>query len=321
MKRMGWNTGILMFLLTAGAAVWWCPPANGNAAGQKKSTFALTRAQTLIGRSRHHTIRTGETLLDVARRYGLGYNEIERLHPSIDPWLPTVGTQVTIPSLWILPDAERTGIVINVAEMRLFFFPKDNLRVTTFPIGIGEKDAATPVGTFTIGTKKDHPVWRVPPSLRHKYDFKWLPPGPDNPLGDFWLGLSETRYGIHGTDTPWSIGRLVTHGCIRLYPEDIACLYGQVPVGTPVRLVYQPVKLGLSGQRIFAEVHPDVYGLIGDLVSFGFAQLHARGLVRGVDPQKMYRVLRQQNGLPEDVTREAPLQALEDGMPALSGTP
>ena len=135
------------------------------------------------------------------------------------------------------------------------------------------------------------------------------------------MGLKGTRYGIHGTDIPWAIGRLVTHGCIRLYPEDIADLFEQVPVGTQVRLVYQPVKIGLLEDRVFAEVHPDIYGLVGDLVSFGFARLHAKNMVHLVDPRKMYRALKEQNGLPVDVTRGVSLHAVEERGFELSGKP
>ena len=268
--------------------------------------FALAHAQALIGQPQRHTIQRGETLLDVARQYDLGFNEIQTLYPDWDPWLPKVGEQVVIPSCWIVPPPEAGTIVVNVAELRLYFFSAHTQQVVTLPIGIGEKEAATPLGTFTIAVKTVHPVWTVPPSLRHKYAFAKLPPGPDNPLGNFWMGLGGTRYGIHGTDTPWSIGRLLTHGCIRLYPDDIALLFAQVPVGTQVRTIYEPVKIALSGHRVYAEVHPDVYGIVGDLVSYGFARLHARGLIQQVDPQKFYQALKRQNGLPTDVTRNRP---------------
>ena len=314
LDRITWRWGVLVILCCFWAVHWGYAPVFGNSTQmQQRSTYTLAPGNALIGHPWEHAIQKGETLLDVARLYDLGFNEIELLHPDWDPWLPTVGAQVMIPSFWVLPDAGPAEIVINVAELRLYRFSKDRRRVTTFPIGIGEKDAVTPIGNFTISDKKENPSWSVPPSLRHKYDVRWFPPGPDNPLGDFWMGLNGTRYGIHGTDVPWSIGRLVTHGCIRLYPEDITVLFDQVAVGTQVNLIYQPVKIGPLNDRIFVEVHPDIYGRIGDLVSFGFALLHERGLVYRVDAKKMYRALKQQNGLPADVTRDPPLQAAEEG--------
>ncbi len=307
-----WRRGSLVLLSCLWIGLWHCDIAHGDTPDrQQRSTYTLAPGNALIGHPWEHAIQKGETLLDVARLYDLGFNEIELLHAHWDPWLPSVGAQVMVPSFWVLPDAGPAEIVINVAELRLYRFSPDRRRVTTFPIGIGEKDAATPIGTFRISDKKQHPSWSVPPSLRHKYQVHWFPPGPDNPLGEFWMGLNGTRYGIHGTDVPWSIGRLVTHGCIRLYPEDITELFEQTPVGAQVELIYQPIKIGPLNDRIFVEVHPDIYGRIGDLVSFGFALLHERGLVHRVDAKKMYRALKQQNGLPVDVTRDADLRAAE----------
>jgi L,D-transpeptidase ErfK/SrfK len=283
----------------------WAREPYGNDASQLHSrpAYHYSVDQTLIGILQGHIIQAKETLLDVARQYDLGFNEISDLYPHLDPWIPPRGTRVIIPSQWVLPEIINNGILVNIAELRLYYFDKNRNCVMTFPIGIGDKGTLTPVGMFSIKDKQVHPIWYIPSSLKHKYAVGSIPPGPDNPLGDFWMGLGESHYGIHGTDLPWSVGRLVTHGCIRMYNEDIALLFQKVPVGAHVKLIYEPVKIGRSMDRIFVEVHPDIYGRVGDLVSYGFALLHAKKIVQDVDDQKYRQALMRKDGLPTDVTR------------------
>ncbi|KAB2889882.1 MAG: L,D-transpeptidase family protein [Desulfobulbaceae bacterium] len=259
----------------------------------------------LIGRNRDHLIAEKETLLDIARFHNLGYNELVDLYPHIDPWMPPKGEELLIPSQRILPDVPAEGIVINTPEMRLYYFTARNGRskVLTFPIGVGGEDYPTPVGTYAIYEKRTHPVWYIPPSLQRKYGAKTMPPGPDNPLGDYMMKLGYSDYGIHGTNVPWSIGRMATHGCIRLYPEDIRRLFPMVKPGTKVRLLYQPVKVAQVNGRVFIEVHRDVYGKVGDLRRYAENLLLWKDLYRKVDRAKLHRVVQQQNGLPVDITR------------------
>jgi L,D-transpeptidase ErfK/SrfK len=150
------------------------------------------------------------------------------VHPEqsiLDPWVPPEGLELTIPTFWILPEGNWNGILINIPERRLYFFFKKISMVKTFPIGIGVTENFTPTGRFYIRDKRVSPTWHIPISLREKYEGrKSIPPGPDNPLGSHWMGLSIKGYGIHGTNFPWAVGRLVSHGCIRLYPEDIVRL-------------------------------------------------------------------------------------------------
>ena len=244
-----------------------------------------------------------ETLLDVAREYDLGFNEMHDLYPRLDPWLLQEGIVLSIPSQWILPARDFRGIVINVAELRLYYYFEDGgPRVMTFPVGIGDRDWPTPTGNFTVQEKRVHPTWFIPQSLLEKYKVKSIPPGPDNPLGEYWMGIGHD-YGIHGTDLPWSVGRLVTHGCIRLYPEDIEQLFKCVKIGTRVRIIYEPVKIALVGERCYAEVHKDVYGRMGDMLGYGFRLLMAERFAHKVDLRAFYKALVEQNGLPVDVTR------------------
>jgi len=240
--------------------------------------------------------------LDIAKQYDLGFNEIQDLYPQQDPWIPPEGMALIIPSQWILPETEMEGIVINVAELRLYYFMKRIKMVIAFPIGIGDRGSHTPLGTFRIKAKRIRPTWFIPASLQEKYGDKTMLPGPDNPLGDHWIGLGDSPYGIHGTDIPWSVGRLVTHGCIRLYPEDIRQLFDLVKPGTRVEILYEPVKLGFLSGRIYVEVHKDIYNRIEDLVEYGYRRLEEKKIIQRVDLEKFRRALDRRDGLPVDIT-------------------
>jgi len=259
---------------------------------------------SLVGTLRRHVVRSRETLLDIARAYDLGFNEMEDLYPAMDPWLPPAGAVLTIPSRWVLPDAKPAELVINVAELRLYWFRRlgGAPTVETFPVGIGDLDWPTPTGEFRIRAKVAHPAWVIPPSLRAKYGRAVIPPGPDNPLGNYWMRLAGTSYGIHGTDIPWSVGRLVTHGCIRLYPEDMAYLFRSLTLPATVRLIYEPVKIGLADGRVYVEVHRDVYGRIVDFKAYGFQRLTASKWRHSVDVAAFAKALEDRRGLPVDVT-------------------
>lgn len=260
------------------------------------------KAKTVIGRATRHEVKKGQTLLDIAKEYGLGYNEIADLYPDIDPWLPPVGKKIVIPSQWILPKTTENGIVVNVAELRLYYFINGNL-AKTFPVGIGDLDWVTPTGEYQIGLKQVNPVWHVPTSLREKYGVKTMPPGPENPLGQYWMGLGDSHYGIHGTPMPWSIGRPATHGCIRLYDEDIKTLYRTVPSGTPVKIVYEPIKFGTLHGKLYIEIHPDIYGRFENLEEYGQQLLKDKQLTEKVNMFRFVKALDRKDGLPIDITK------------------
>jgi L,D-transpeptidase ErfK/SrfK len=198
-----------------------------------------------------------DTLLDVARRFDLGYVQLLAANPEVDPWLPG-RHPIVLPSFYLLPDAPHQGIVINLAEERLFYYVPSGDRVVTAPIGIAVDGAATPLGRTRVTAKQQHPTWYPPASIRAEEPGlpAAIPPGPDNPLGDYALVLGWPGYLIHGTNKPDGVGRHVSHGCIRLYPEDIASLYRQVPIGTPVTVVDQPVVLRWIGDALLLAVHP-----------------------------------------------------------------
>ncbi|RRQ20653.1 L,D-transpeptidase family protein [Thiohalobacter thiocyanaticus] len=220
----------------------------------------------LVGRIQVIEAAHEDTLLDIARRHQLGHDEILLANPGVDRWLPGADTRVTLPTRFILPAGEREGLVLNVPEMRLYYYPPagrgERPEVRTWPVSVGRMDWNTPLGSWKISRKQTDPAWYPPASIREEAAARGeplpevVPPGPDNPLGQHALRLSVPGYLIHGTNKPWGIGMRVTHGCIRMYPEDVAVLYEQVPVGTPVRIVNQTVKAGWLLGTLYLEVHP-----------------------------------------------------------------
>ena len=208
-------------------------------------------------------------MLDIARRHNQGYNDIKSANPAVDLLLPGEDTPVLIPSLYILPETPRQGLIINLAELRLYFFPPvapgEAPQVVTYPIGIGKRDHPTPRGALRAVNKLTKPTWYVPASIRDARRLEnpdypaAIPPGPDNPLGEFALLLSRKRYLLHGTNKPDGIGMHVSNGCIRLYPEHIAELFKNLPLQTPVQIVSQPYKVGWRDDTLYLEVHPDHY--------------------------------------------------------------
>jgi L,D-transpeptidase ErfK/SrfK len=253
---MGTRNLCLLFAIAAArlatADQFPLPPQGGDAIGT-----------TLTVHAEHH-----ETLLDIARRHNLGYEEITNANPDVDPWLPGAGTVVVVPKQRLLPRAPRAGIVINLPEHRLYWYPPAKAGeppvVWTFPISIGKMDWNTPLGTSRIVSKAKDAPWIPPKSVREEHAKRGeplpavVPGGPDNPMGRYKmaLGIPGGAYFIHGTNRPAGIGMQVTHGCMRLYPEDIERLFGMVPVNTPVTIVNQPYKWGWHEGELLIEVHP-----------------------------------------------------------------
>ncbi len=210
-----------------------------------------------VGTMQSYTTKYEDTLVDIARRYDLGFVELRAANPNTDPWLPGVDVVLKLPTMHLLPDGPRQGIVINLPEMRLYAYVKKGQPPLTFPIGVGREGLATPLGTTTVVNKKEKPTWR--PTARMRKEDPTLPeavpPGPENPLGDYIMYLGWPEYGMHGTNKPYGVGRRVSSGCIRLYPEDVAKLYPLIPVGTPVTTVDQPVKVAWVDDDLYLEAH------------------------------------------------------------------
>jgi L,D-transpeptidase ErfK/SrfK len=264
--------------------------------------------QEVIGMVRNDMVREGDSLVELARRYDVGFNEIAAANPELDPFVPQNGATMTVPTGWIVPRAVEPGaIVINLSEMRLYyaFRTKGARLLVTFPIGIGSEGAETPPGEYRVIEKTVNPDWHVPPSV--KKEKPWLPPvvhpGPDNPLGSHAMRLSEWSILIHGTNKPWGVGRMVSHGCIRLYPEDIPRLFQLVKVGTKVRVVREPVKVGMRGGRVYLEVHRDDEVKL-DYLTEANRLLADRRLLERTDPAKLNAAIVEGRGIPIDITAD-----------------
>ena len=249
LKRLRW---LLLGSMVAGAAqavVYPLPLPDVDAIGEVKVVYA----------------RKEDTLLDIARAHSLGYDEIVHANPGVDRWVPGEGTAVVLPTRYILPDTPREGLVLNVAELRLYYYPPASAGgervVHTYPVSIGRMDWKTPLGLTKVVAKEVDPAWRPPASIKAEHAREGdilpdvVPGGPDNPLGRHAMRLGVPGYLIHSTNKPFGIGMRVTHGCVRMYPEDIEGLFGMVPVGTSVRLIDQPVKVGRVGGELLLEVH------------------------------------------------------------------
>ena len=290
------------------------------------ATYVLPAGQdTVIGEVQRVVAQHEDTLLDIGRRYGVGYDEIVAANPGVDPWVPGAGREVLIPSRYILPSAPREGLVVSLAEHRVYYFPPANAGepavVKTYPISIGKMDWKTPLGITRIVNKRANPSWYPPESVRREHEAegrplpKVVPPGPDNPLGQhaMRLGIPGGAYLIHGTNRPAGVGMQITHGCIRMFPEDIAELYALVPVNTIVRMIDQPYKMGWRGEELFIEVHtplegeaqPETHSLT-NITRLLVSATNERSVA--IDWAKAEQAFVHATGVPEPVVLRAPSQ-------------
>jgi L,D-transpeptidase ErfK/SrfK len=292
-----------LFLIMAALLVFSVP---GTAVPEK--VYPVTKNTDVIGSVRTYRAKANESLIEIARKFGLGYNEIVGANPSLDPFVPGKGAAITIPSSWILPDvSRREGVVINLSEMRLFYFIKKRKAVTavmTFPIGIGSEGYDTPIGRFTVTEKLTDPPWYVPLSIRKERPGlpEVVPPGPDNPLGSHALRLSLQTILIHGTNRPWCVGRRASHGCIRLYPEDIPKLFQLAPDGARVTIVRQPVKVGTKGRTVYVEAHRDDHNGNFNYFDEAVRLLRKKGLLDTISMEKLTKALERKQGLPTAIS-------------------
>lgn len=246
----------------SGVLLGLCLLATGGTSTATQSAYALTNeGDSVIGRAFYVKSRHEDTLLDIGRHNGLGYDDMKHANPSVDIWVPGDGSNVLVPTEFVLPKAPHRGIVLNLAEKRLYYYPDDAQQVTTYAISIGREGWSTPLGNFHIVRKDKDPAWYPPASIRKEHAEQgdplptMVPAGPDNPLGQHALRLSAKGYLIHGTNKPWGLGMEVSHGCIRMYPENIAELFPRVSTKTPVTIVNQPYKVGWRGDDLYLEVH------------------------------------------------------------------
>jgi L,D-transpeptidase ErfK/SrfK len=299
-----------LLLLTAAATA----AAAAAAAVAHAQAFSLEPDQDVIGEPGQTEARQEDTLPDIARHHHLGFDEIIAANPGVDTWLPGAGKIIRLPSQHLLPDVPRSGLVVNLPDGRLYYFHndgQDRAVVETFPISVGQMDWKTPLGVTQIVQKEKRPTWYPPKSVRAKHlqdgDVlpESIPPGPDNPLGEYALrlGVPGGAYLIHGTNNPVGVGMQITHGCIRLYPEDIELLFGETAVGMNVRIVNQRIKTGWLDGALYLEVHHPLDGTDAkdteDLTSLTRAIVAATARRRvPIDWDAAQRVFEDANGIP-----------------------
>jgi L,D-transpeptidase ErfK/SrfK len=264
--------------------------------------------------------RSDHTLLDIAREHGIGQEEMQLANPTVDRWLPGADSVVVLPDRYILPRGKRRGLMLNLPEMRLYEFPdaksgrSGNAVVHTFPTSIGRMDWKTPLGDARIVRKQRDPSWYPPESVRQEAIEAGdvlpdvVPPGPDNPLGRHALRLNFPGYLIHGTNRPFGVGMRVTHGCVRMLPEDIEDLFDRVRVGTPVQILNQPVKVGWQDGVLYVEVHPPLeedeeaqHNLMRYTLERVYEELEKQPAV--LDAKVLRRAVAKPNGIPVAVSK------------------
>lgn len=291
-----------------------------------RDKVAANITKTVIGALQTWAPERGDTFLDIGRHFDLGLNSMEAANPGVDGWIPwTSSGPLTVPTSWILPCCRYEGLVVNLPEMRLYWYPPGQTGaspvVYTFPVGLGRQDWRTPQGEFRVIEKARNPRWVIPESIREERirekgsSEKFIAGGsPDNPLGEFRLRLSLPSYAIHGTNIPWGVGMSVSHGCVRMYPEDIRELFPLVPKDAAGAFVYETIKFGQRSGRIFVEVHKDLYGLQPGPWRHATRILREQGLEGKIDEAKLLRALEERRGYPIDIS--PPIAALENLPPA-----
>lgn len=230
------------------------------------ASYQLPRnGDDVIGAVTALTLTYEDTMAAIAEKYGIGYRELVDANPGVDPWLPGEGTRIELPTAYVLPSAPRKGLVINVAEYRLYYYPPGGTNVVTFPVGVGRMDFPTPLIRTEVLTRIENPSWTPTEAARREHAEMGdplplvVPPGPQNPLGHLALKLGVPGYFIHGTNMPFGVGQMVSHGCVRLYRGHIETLVELVPNGTPVYMVNEPFKVGWREGELYAEAHTDLY--------------------------------------------------------------
>jgi L,D-transpeptidase ErfK/SrfK len=312
-----------------GATVWAHKWNEAEFANRPLYAYPLPQGRNdIIGSLTTYRLQPGDTLLDVGRWFGLSAKEVSDANHHMDWWLPPAGQEIILPTEHILPTGPRIGITMNIPEMRLYYYyppPSTGHRrhgklirtqyrvgrvVYTFPVGLGRFDWKTPIGDWRVVRKVVDPPWVLPDDIyqehleRDGYAEHVIPGGaPDNPEGHFLLELNIPEYGLHGTDVPWGVGMTVSHGCVRLYPEDIERLYNRTPIGTPGRFLYEPIKFGWRGPYLYVEVHDDLYGKYPGMWNLAQKIIAANRLGAAVDSDKLEQAVVAKSGIPTYIGR------------------
>lgn len=314
---------LLLGMLLSGCQTLSYVPENqvtvvtGKAEFVEPHDFSIVDGQNVVGALASVDSQKEDTLSDLARHFGLGFTDITIANPRLDPWVLNENQEVLLPLQFILPDAQRDGIVLNLANMRMFYYPKNQNRVLTFPVGIGRDGWNTPLGATKIVAKRAKPAWTVPESIHREHQKlgdplpKVIPAGPDNPLGEYAMPLGFKGYLIHGTNKPYGIGMQVSHGCVQLYPEDVEALFNKVDVGTPVRIVHQPYLAAWDQDMLYLEAHQPLGKWAKQdkqLQKTVRQKLEALATEKGasVDWQRVDAILSRADGVPTPVLQGSP---------------
>jgi L,D-transpeptidase ErfK/SrfK len=271
--------------------------------------------EDVVGEIQIIKARYEDTFADLGTAYDLGYLEMLAANPGVDAWLPGAGTEIVLPTRFILPPGPREGIVINLAEYRMYYFPKEKNVVYTYPLGIGREGWGSPITQARITAKTSNPGWYPPKSIREEHAAdgdplpSYVPPGPDNPLGPYKLSLSIPGYLIHGSNKKFGIGMRVSHGCFRMLNNNVLELADRVPVGTFVRIINEPYKFGVSAGKVYLEAHAPLSEQEGVTVSEGEKQtavVNAMIKSHALDAQQLdwelvREVVNAEDGLPIEV--------------------
>jgi L,D-transpeptidase ErfK/SrfK len=280
--------------------------------------FQLADGQNIVGAIAAIHTQENDTLPDIARHFGLGYNDITIANPAIAPWTPESNSRVLLPLRFILPDASHKGIVLNLANMRLFYYSRQKAKeLLTYPVGIGRQGWNTPMGLTRIANKKANPNWYVPDSIHREHAEKGaalpkvVPAGPDNPLGRYAMPLAIPGYLIHGTNKPYGIGMQISHGCVQLYPEDIEVLFKKASIGMQVRIVHQPYLAAWDKNMLYLEAHEPLPKWASSKAQLQKQLLkHIKKLSAkakaSIDWNKVKRVLERSDGIPTPILKQSP---------------
>ena len=267
-----------------------------------------SESSDLVGTSSSYVVRRGDTVNKISSRYGISSNQLLRANKIVNPDIIRPGQSLKISTQKIIPKKIYNGLVINLPEYEIYHFSNGTL-LDTYHIAIGKETWRTPRGKFFVDNKALNPTWRIPPKMqkkyRHKYKTKTIPPGPDNPLGKYWVGLSLPHIGIHSTTQPYSIGQARSHGCMRLNSHDAEKLYNSVEVGTHGEIIYEPVKIGDQKGVIYIEVHEDIYNIKNDLYTDAVRKLKRDRLYDKVDLNIVKRAVSEKEGIPVVISKNS----------------
>lgn len=268
----------------------------------------------IIGSERFHTVGEEESISDISENYDVPVRRLLEINGLKDPVSIVPGDKLKITAKKIVPSEMENGLIINLPEYTVYHFENGKV-LNTYPIAIGKRSWQTPRGKFRVANKLIDPAWKIPPrmSKRYNYEKELIPPGPDNPLGKYWIGLSIPHIGLHSTNKPETVGLPISHGCMRMYTDHAETLYSSAEIGTSGEIIYEPVKTVFSDHSVYLEVHDDVYQLISDIQNHVINKLEKLNVKQYVDMEKVKEIINEKNGVPVNISRSKILNPVNTG--------